>query len=835
MKISVCFLLLFTSLLSFQPNMVFAEVVLDQGQTDGGTNAPFILGLENPAYQTFRAGYTGELDRVEIMIRNNSLADWAEEGLARILSHPDGEEIGRQVFPIPRLQDFYSNYPDIYFTERPQLIEGNVYRIELSPLTGRFSWVYHQFNSYADGESSIHAGYDFLFKTYMLLDTEPPVIALNPQSAQPTAGDVEINVAVTDRSRIESVKWAEGQLEIGDFQSIGTDITFGRSFTVEENGWYTVYAKDAGHYGNEAVETIQITNIYKQTPQKPLVTTGPQIVNTNSMVVSGTAEARTEVRITGGLTSSQEQVSATGEFSIEVPLLQNSLNSLQIVSRNPAGLESEAETLTIIHSNQKPIIQLQGETHVPHIQGAEYVDAGAIVESSVYGETGEPTVNNLVETTIPGVYPVHYTYTNGAGYEADSVTRWVTVEPAVTISLQGESEITISQNEEYAEPGYTAESYYDGDLTALVNVTGKVDTTTVGTYELVYKASDSRGFDAEEQKRLVHVVEVKKPNLPPSGPEAPINGDTVTPNTPKPAPNSANTMLKELRLVAGTQKLALSPRFDPNTFHYTAYTSAATLTLQLETENQKARIKIGDEFLDFPQTLPIEVGKNEWEITIQAEQGTAKTYHLVVFRDTGDTASSKWMDIRGHWGESAILEANAQGWLSGYPDGIFQPNDSVSRAEFVRILVQALKLDMGEHFAANADTKLDGLSAEDRKASSQEDLEALSAAVNHGLIQGDREGRLHPRGNLTRAEMTMILYRLYREKEQPVRAVQYGDARSIPEWAKESVRTISALGIVQGRSNGHFSPYDLTTKAEAVTVIHRLLKAGQEPINEQIK
>lgn len=86
-KIGLCFLLLFTSCVFFQANVVFAlEEILDQGQTGGGGNAPFIINEGNSVYQTFRAGYTGELNRVRVMIRNNSLMNWAEEGLVRIQS-----------------------------------------------------------------------------------------------------------------------------------------------------------------------------------------------------------------------------------------------------------------------------------------------------------------------------------------------------------------------------------------------------------------------------------------------------------------------------------------------------------------------------------------------------------------------------------------------------------------------------------------------------------------------------------------------------------------------------------------------------------------------------
>ena len=49
-------------------------------------------------------------------------------------------------------------------------------------------------------------------------------------------------------------------------------------------------------------------------------------------------------------------------------------------------------------------------------------------------------------------------------------------------------------------------------------------------------------------------------------------------------------------------------------------------------------------------------------------------------------------DIEGHWGESAIFEAVSAGFIKGYPDGTFKPDQSVTKAEFTAMLNRALQL-----------------------------------------------------------------------------------------------------------------------------------------------
>lgn len=60
------------------------------------------------------------------------------------------------------------------------------------------------------------------------------------------------------------------------------------------------------------------------------------------------------------------------------------------------------------------------------------------------------------------------------------------------------------------------------------------------------------------------------------------------------------------------------------------------------------------------------------------------------------SAKSKFNDIEGHWAENVITKWQDAGFVSGYPDGSFKPDNPVTRAELSRILSQAFDLDEGE-------------------------------------------------------------------------------------------------------------------------------------------
>src|SRR5699024_12043787 len=89
-----------------------------------------------------------------------------------------------------------------------------------------------------------------------------------------------------------------------------------------------------------------------------------------------------------------------------------------------------------------------------------------------------------IETGIVGDIPATCT-TNG-----DSVLATVTVEDpepedtvAPEITLNGDNPMELEVGETYDEPGATAEDDVDGDVSDAIEVTGDVDTSTVGEYE----------------------------------------------------------------------------------------------------------------------------------------------------------------------------------------------------------------------------------------------------------------------------------------------------------------------------------------------------------------
>ena len=53
---------------------------------------------------------------------------------------------------------------------------------------------------------------------------------------------------------------------------------------------------------------------------------------------------------------------------------------------------------------------------------------------------------------------------------------------------------------------------------------------------------------------------------------------------------------------------------------------------------------------------------------------------------------AKLSDIQGHWAQQQIEQAVSEGWVNGYPDGTFRPDETITQAEFTKLLLAAFQL-----------------------------------------------------------------------------------------------------------------------------------------------
>lgn len=152
-------------------------------------------------------------------------------------------------------------------------------------------------------------------------------------------------------------------------------------------------------------------------------------------------------------------------------------------------------------------------------------------------------------------------------------------------------------------------------------------------------------------------------------------------------------------------------------------------------------------------------------------------------------------------------------YIHGYPDGTFRPEKGISRAEMAMILH---RLDAGQAGEVNTDAKFSDV------ASNHWSYEAIHYASANEIMLGSPDGSFQPERFMTRAEMATVVNRW--TKLQGDAASSFSDTSGT--WAEKEIALVREAGLVQGYPDGSFRPEGLVSRAEAVTIINKVLGRG---------
>lgn len=152
-----------------------------------------------------------------------------------------------------------------------------------------------------------------------------------------------------------------------------------------------------------------------------------------------------------------------------------------------------------------PVITLHTVPGYITLPGETYQEEGFTAIDDHDGD-----ITDKVQTRIEGD-TVYYTVSDASGNEV-TVERQILHADVVapTITLLGNSTVSIDAGTAYVDPGYTAEDYIDGDLTQQVQVSGEVNVYHAGTYTVTYTVTDAAGNEATAQRTVI-VNAIKQP------------------------------------------------------------------------------------------------------------------------------------------------------------------------------------------------------------------------------------------------------------------------------------------------------------------------------------
>ena len=167
-------------------------------------------------------------------------------------------------------------------------------------------------------------------------------------------------------------------------------------------------------------------------------------------------------------------------------------------------------------------------------------------------------------------------------------------------------------------------------------------------------------------------------------------------------------------------------------------------------------------------------------------------------------------------------------YIVGYPDSTVRPQNGITRAEVATIFFRLLT---DETRNANS-TKSNSYSDVAEGAWYNHAVSTLSAM---GIVKGDSQGKFNPNAPITRAEFAAIAARF--DDKANTTAVDFSDIAS--HWAKDEISAAANNGWINGYTDGTFRPNNKITRAEAMTLVNRVLKrlpeTAEDLHNDMIK
>lgn len=179
----------------------------------------------------------------------------------------------------------------------------------------------------------------------------------------------------------------------------------------------------------------------------------------------------------------------------------------------------------------------------------------------------------------------------------------------------------------------------------------------------------------------------------------------------------------------------------------------------------------------------------------------------------GATGNNRtFTDIQKHWAEKSISTWAQRGYIDGYANGKFMPNQAITRAEFC-VFINKL---MGYK-------RVSSLRFSDLKGNEWYALE-MGKAIAAGYLSGYPDGTIRPNQGITREEIASILTKVLSLKNvQTDTLSKFKDRDRISSWSKLSVNTVVYNKYMSGFPDKTFRPQSTVTRAEALAIFDRIV------------
>lgn len=164
-----------------------------------------------------------------------------------------------------------------------------------------------------------------------------------------------------------------------------------------------------------------------------------------------------------------------------------------------------------------------------------------------------------------------------------------------------------------------------------------------------------------------------------------------------------------------------------------------------------------------------------------------------------------------HWAYNPTKYLSEKGIVQGVGDGSYEPDRTVAREEFTKIICLAFNVENAESDIDFTDVSKDSWY-----------YEYVKKAVAVGALKGISDTEFGSGQGLRREDAALIIYRVLNLEAK--KGETFGDDLDIADYAKDAVYTLKEMGVLSGTGNGNFEPKRTVTRAECAKIIYELIK-----------
>ncbi len=175
-------------------------------------------------------------------------------------------------------------------------------------------------------------------------------------------------------------------------------------------------------------------------------------------------------------------------------------------------------------------------------------------------------------------------------------------------------------------------------------------------------------------------------------------------------------------------------------------------------------------------------------------------------------SAAKFADIENHWGKEYIEYGVERGYINGFEDGTFKPDEKVTRAQFAKMINGAVKI---------SGTSKIGFTDVKSKDWFYADIEKAQYAA---YVAGYEDGSFKPNNPITRQEAAVVLSRIVLPVSDRAELSSFADGKTIDTWAQDAVLMIARKGYIKGDEKQNFAPKGILTRAAAAKLICEFVK-----------